>query len=151
MAQWNECWPPDQRVTSSIPSQGTCLHYWLGGTPEATRYWCFSPSFPLCLKINKYFFKKLFLNKLINQGVSQFLIWSYPQSPFCHVRYHIHRFWRLGCGHLYGGHYSARHRWGSQGRLLEEVTFEMRPKWNPQTNPWIEKILPAWLLCPLLR
>ena len=25
VAQWIECWPANQRVTSSIPSQGTCL------------------------------------------------------------------------------------------------------------------------------
>ena len=25
MAQWTECWPVNQRVASSIPSQGTCL------------------------------------------------------------------------------------------------------------------------------
>ena len=25
VAQWNEYWPENQRVTSSIPSQGTCL------------------------------------------------------------------------------------------------------------------------------
>ena len=34
----------------------------VGGTREATTHWCFfpslSPSFPLCLKINKCFFKK---------------------------------------------------------------------------------------------
>ena len=25
VAQWTECWPVHQRVTSSIPGQGTCL------------------------------------------------------------------------------------------------------------------------------
>ena len=25
VAQWTECWPVNQRVTISIPSQGTCL------------------------------------------------------------------------------------------------------------------------------
>ena len=25
VAQWVECWPENQKVTSSIPSQGTCL------------------------------------------------------------------------------------------------------------------------------
>ena len=25
VAQWIECWPMNQRVTGSIPSQGTCL------------------------------------------------------------------------------------------------------------------------------
>ena len=25
VAQWIECWPANQRVTGSIPSQGTCL------------------------------------------------------------------------------------------------------------------------------
>ena len=30
VAQWIECWPMNQRVTSSIPSQGTCLGCRLG-------------------------------------------------------------------------------------------------------------------------
>ena len=25
VAQWMECWPVNQRVSGSIPSQGTCL------------------------------------------------------------------------------------------------------------------------------
>ena len=25
VAQWIECWPENQRVTGSIPNQGTCL------------------------------------------------------------------------------------------------------------------------------
>ena len=27
VAQWTECWPVNQRVTGSIPSQGTCLDF----------------------------------------------------------------------------------------------------------------------------
>ena len=37
VAQWTERWPVNQRVTSSIPSQGTCLGCGLGpqlGMPE---------------------------------------------------------------------------------------------------------------------
>ena len=26
VAQWTECWPANQRVAGSIPSQGTCLN-----------------------------------------------------------------------------------------------------------------------------
>ena len=61
MTQWIEHWPANQRVASSIPSQGTCQNWgpgpWWGNT-----HWCFSPSLSLslslCLKINKIFFKK---------------------------------------------------------------------------------------------
>ena len=66
VAQWIEHWPVNQRVTSSIPSQGTCLGCRPGpqqGTMwEATTQWCLSPSLspfiPFCLKINKYNLKK---------------------------------------------------------------------------------------------
>ena len=34
VAQWIECWPVNQRVTSLIPSQGTCL----GSGPEPVSY-----------------------------------------------------------------------------------------------------------------
>ena len=27
MTQWIECWPEDQSIASSIPSQGTCLGF----------------------------------------------------------------------------------------------------------------------------
>ena len=30
VAQWIECWPVNQRITSSIPSQVTCLGCGLG-------------------------------------------------------------------------------------------------------------------------
>ena len=57
VAQWIECWPMNQRVTSSIPSQGICLVGSYGGTQEATTHWCFSPSLSPslapCLKTNK--------------------------------------------------------------------------------------------------
>ena len=41
VAQWIECQPVNQRVTSSIPNQGTCLacregESPVGGTQEAT-------------------------------------------------------------------------------------------------------------------
>ena len=65
VAQWIECRPSNQRVTSLIPSQSTA---WVTdqvpnrGTWEAITYWCLSPflspSLPLSLKVNKYFFKK---------------------------------------------------------------------------------------------
>ena len=66
VAQWLECPPANQRVTGSIPGQGTCLGLGrspVGGVWESTTHWCFSPSFPLSLKINKLnlFFKKSLL------------------------------------------------------------------------------------------
>ena len=33
VAQWIECQPANQRVLSSIPSQGTCLGCWPGEVP----------------------------------------------------------------------------------------------------------------------
>ena len=41
-----ECWPVNQRVAGSIPSQGTCLRCGSpeGGTREEITHWCFSPS-----------------------------------------------------------------------------------------------------------
>ena len=52
VAQWTECWPVNQRVTGSIPSQGTCLA--CGPGPQLGV--CFSPSLSpslsLPLKIN---------------------------------------------------------------------------------------------------
>ena len=60
VAQWIECQPANQRVTGSIPSQGSCLGCRPGpsrGKREASTYWCFSPScfhsLTLALKINK--------------------------------------------------------------------------------------------------
>ena len=67
MAQRIECClPANQRVSGSIPSLGHVPALWawfpVGGKRKATTYWCFSPSLcpspPLCLKINKIFFKK---------------------------------------------------------------------------------------------
>ena len=49
-AQWTECGPMNQRVASSIPSQGTCLGCGPGpqlGTPEGQPYIDVSP--PLLL------------------------------------------------------------------------------------------------------
>ena len=49
VAQWTECRPVNQRVTTSIPSEGTCLdcgvRSLVRGTWEATSHWCFSPFF----------------------------------------------------------------------------------------------------------
>ena len=57
VAQWTECWSANQRVASSIPSQGTCL----GGRPGAQLGVCerqptdvsLSFSFPSPLSKNK--------------------------------------------------------------------------------------------------
>ena len=41
VAQWIDCWTANQRVSSSIPSQGTCLGCGPGpcrGAPEATAH-----------------------------------------------------------------------------------------------------------------
>ena len=71
MAQFVGCRPTKQKVTSSIPSQGTCLNYGLVSScgmckrqliDACLTHWCFSPSFssslPLSLKINKHIFLK---------------------------------------------------------------------------------------------
>ena len=59
VAQWIECWPMNQRVTGSIPRQGTCLC--CGSVPSGRhvrsnhtlRFLSFSFSLPpLSLKIN---------------------------------------------------------------------------------------------------
>ena len=64
VAQWIECQSANQRVASSIPSQGTCM----GGRPGPYRrcrrgnytllFFPLSLSFPLSLKINKIFKKR---------------------------------------------------------------------------------------------
>ena len=67
VAQWNESWPVDGKVTGLIPSQGTCLGCGPGPqsgacerqphTDVSLTHQCFSPSlspsFPLSLKINQ--------------------------------------------------------------------------------------------------
>ena len=57
MAQWIERWPVNHRVAGSIPSLGHMCGLQamspVGGMPEATTHWCFSPSLPLLSKINK--------------------------------------------------------------------------------------------------
>ena len=62
VAQWIECQPENQKVTDSIPSQGTCLGYSPGprlGACEgqlinvSLAHWCFSPSLPLSPKVSK--------------------------------------------------------------------------------------------------
>ena len=61
VAQWIECWPANQRVTNSIPSQGTCLAFRAGpqlGVCERQPHIDVSlPPFP-SLKMNKKFFLK---------------------------------------------------------------------------------------------
>ena len=62
VAQWIECWPVNQRVAGSIPSQGTCLGCRPGPQQEACEKQphikCFSPLLlPFSLKINKLFKK----------------------------------------------------------------------------------------------
>ena len=56
-AQWIECQPADQGVTSSIPGQGTCLVAGRvlggGGVGEVTTHWRFSPSLPPSLPLSK--------------------------------------------------------------------------------------------------
>lgn len=44
-----------------------------------------------------------------NFPISKSLTGSPPQSLFCHGKYHIHRFWKLGHGHLWS-HFSTYHR-----------------------------------------
>ena len=62
VAQWIEHWPADQKIISSIPSQGMCLscgpgpHF--GPCHSQPIDVSLSPSFPFSLKINKIFFKK---------------------------------------------------------------------------------------------
>ena len=56
VAQWIEHGPVKQRVSGSIPSQGTCLGFgprplW-GGMQEATTHQCFSPSLSLSLTLS---------------------------------------------------------------------------------------------------
>ena len=56
VAQWIECYPANQRVTSLIPNQGTCLGCRPGpqwGVYEKQPHIDVSLSLPLCLKINK--------------------------------------------------------------------------------------------------
>ena len=65
VAQWNERRPWNQRVLSSIPSPGTCLHCGPGSQQRACERQphmdvspSLSPSLPLCLKLNKIFKNK---------------------------------------------------------------------------------------------
>ena len=51
VAQWIECWPANQRVVGSIPSQGTCLGCVRGNHTLVFLSLSFFLSFPL--KINK--------------------------------------------------------------------------------------------------
>ena len=60
MAQWTECRPANQKVTSSIPTHGTCLGCRPGPQmgackrqPHIAAFSPLSPSIPLSLKVNK--------------------------------------------------------------------------------------------------
>ena len=59
---WTECWPENQMVADSIPSQGTCLGsgpgHWIGAH-ERQPHIDVSPFLPLSVKINKLFLKKI--------------------------------------------------------------------------------------------
>ena len=68
MAQWIGCWPANQKVTGSIPSQGTCLGCRPGTQlgvckrqPISVSLPLFLPPFPLSK--NKYNLKQLFKEK----------------------------------------------------------------------------------------
>ena len=60
VAQWTECLPVNQKVASSIPSQGTCLGCRSDSPVEGAlevntlMFLSLSPSCPLSKKINKY-------------------------------------------------------------------------------------------------
>ena len=60
--------PAKQKVVDLIPSQGTCLGYGFG--PQVGMHkrgnQCFSPSFPLSLKVNKYNLKKILVTSILN-------------------------------------------------------------------------------------
>ena len=47
MAQWTGCWPVNQRVTGSIPCQGTCLRSGLTSNTLMFLSLSFSPTPPL--------------------------------------------------------------------------------------------------------
>ena len=51
VAQWTECWLANQRVTGSIPSQGTCLGY--GPGPHILMFLSLPFSLPSPLSKNK--------------------------------------------------------------------------------------------------
>ena len=63
VAQWTECWPANQRVAGSIPSQGTCLGYRPGPRWGLCKRQPHNDvSLPLFLLYLKIFFKKSKLN-----------------------------------------------------------------------------------------
>ena len=57
VTQWTEYQPSNQRVTGWIPSLGHMTGLWtrspVGGTPEATTHWCFSPSLSPSFSLSK--------------------------------------------------------------------------------------------------
>ena len=68
--QWIDRGPVSQRVTGSIPSQGTRLGYRTGpqwgvckSQPHVVVAFLLFPSLLLCLKIDKIFFKKIFIKR----------------------------------------------------------------------------------------
>ena len=62
VAQWIRGWLVNQKITGSIPNQGTCLGCGPGPQVRVCRRQLInvslSPSLPLSLKIHKIFFKK---------------------------------------------------------------------------------------------
>ena len=58
MAQWIERRPANQRVASSIPSQGTCLGWRLMRGNHTLMFVSLSSTLPLSLKINEMLKKK---------------------------------------------------------------------------------------------
>ena len=83
MAQLFEHYPVNQRVVSSITTQGTCVGCTspVGDMREATTHWCLSPSlspsFPLSLKINKQNLlkKKVLASQTNHQYTKEALDW----------------------------------------------------------------------------
>ena len=57
VAQWIECLPANQKVTSSIPNLGHMpglrARSQVGGTQEVSTHWCFSPSLSPSLLLSK--------------------------------------------------------------------------------------------------
>ena len=101
MAQWTECWPVNQTVASSIPSQGTCLG--LGQVPgrgcvrsnHTLMFLSLSFSLPSPLKLNKIF-KKIISLCVAICGILQSTL-SLWDSLGCCITAVLHSFWLLHC------------------------------------------------------
>ena len=92
VAQWSDCQPANQWVTSSIPSLGHTPELRarspVGGTWETTTQWHFLPLFlsPFpSLKINKILTKKRIRNSKILQMLGVFLSWSHSGSAMVDI------------------------------------------------------------------